>query len=201
LDICAEAREIVDAANRERLSNFGQILRRCESPVEQMMLAALFDRWTPSINLHLNRIQCHLSAEYPPWDGIFIVCAEPQRTIATLLGATYRADIYIYITRFRHHMSEAGEDPAPELGRLVVEIDGHDYHERTKEQASYDKKRERELLLEGYRVIRFTGSDVYKDAAKCAEDVVYQVNELASAILKDYIERGRLKELIVGWQE
>jgi very-short-patch-repair endonuclease len=81
-----------------------------------------------------------------------------------------------------------------------VEVDGHDFHDRTKRQASFDRKRDRELTLDGYPVIRYTGSDVYNDPIKCAEDIHFQINELASKVLDDYITRGKLKELILGYE-
>jgi len=56
--------------------------------------------------------------------------------------------------------------------KLVVEIDGHDFHEKTKEQARRDKKRERELTALGYRVIRFTGSEVFLNYATCWKETV-----------------------------
>lgn len=54
---------------------------------------------------------------------------------------------------------------------VVVEVDGHDWHERTKEQASRDKRRDRALTGAGLTVVRFTGSDVYHDPLKCATEV------------------------------
>ena len=54
--------------------------------------------------------------------------------------------------------------------RLVVEIDGHDFHDRDHEQASSDRKRDRELLGGGYLVARFTGSDVYNHPLRCVFD-------------------------------
>lgn len=53
----------------------------------------------------------------------------------------------------------------------IVECDGHDFHERTKHQASEDKKRDRKLQGMGYNVLRFTGSDIWKDPTQCAQDV------------------------------
>jgi very-short-patch-repair endonuclease len=38
--------------------------------------------------------------------------------------------------------------PAKEM-RLVVEVDGHGFHEKTKEQAAKDKRRDRDLQQEG----------------------------------------------------
>lgn len=60
----------------------------------------------------------------------------------------------------------------PEPVRVVVECDGHDFHERTKQQASRDKKRDRYLQAHGYVVMRFSGSDIWKDPAGCVEEVI-----------------------------
>lgn len=55
--------------------------------------------------------------------------------------------------------------------RIAVEVDGHDFHERTKEQAARDKSRDRALQAEGWRVLRFTGSEVWNDPRRCAKEV------------------------------
>jgi hypothetical protein len=52
---------------------------------------------------------------------------------------------------------------------VVVECDGHDFHERTVEQASRDRKRDRELQRLDIPVFRFTGTDVVRDSAKVEE--------------------------------
>lgn len=54
--------------------------------------------------------------------------------------------------------------------QLIVECDGHDFHEKTKEQAKRDKKRDRELQKCGYAVFHFTGSEIWNDAFKCAAE-------------------------------
>jgi very-short-patch-repair endonuclease len=54
---------------------------------------------------------------------------------------------------------------------LAVECDGHDFHERTKEQARKDRSRDRRLQELGYTVYRFTGSEIHRDPIKCAETV------------------------------
>ena len=53
------------------------------------------------------------------------------------------------------------------VARLVVECDGHDFHERTKEQAARDRSRDRTLQARGITVMRFTGSELYRDPMKC----------------------------------
>lgn len=64
-----------------------------------------------------------------------------------------------------------------EDAKIVVECDGHDFHEKTKEQAAKDKKRDRFLQSKGYRVLRFTGSEIWSkqvDVGKEVHDVLMQ---------------------------
>lgn len=56
--------------------------------------------------------------------------------------------------------------------RIVVECDGHDFHERTKEQAERDKSRDRELTALGYTVMRFTGSEIWRNPFAAAQEVI-----------------------------
>lgn len=56
----------------------------------------------------------------------------------------------------------------PQWRRLIVECDGHDFHERTKEQAAKDRSRDREFQLRGFGVMRFTGSEIVNDPLGCA---------------------------------
>jgi len=59
-----------------------------------------------------------------------------------------------------------------ELGarRLIIECDGHDFHDRTKQQAAYDRSRDRELLQIGIPTVRFTGSEITHSPERCADD-------------------------------
>lgn len=68
-------------------------------------------------------------------------------------------------------MGSPPEDGQPRWRRLIVECDGHDYHERTKEQAARDRSRDRELNAAGFDVFRFTGSELWRDPWGCAQQV------------------------------
>jgi very-short-patch-repair endonuclease len=54
----------------------------------------------------------------------------------------------------------------------VIECDGHDFHERTKEQAQRDRKRDRRLQAAGHRVFRFTGSEIYRNPTATSREVL-----------------------------
>lgn len=55
---------------------------------------------------------------------------------------------------------------------IFVECDGHDFHERTKEQASRDRSKDRKIQEAGMAILRFTGSEIYRDPGGCSVQVV-----------------------------
>lgn len=63
------------------------------------------------------------------------------------------------------------------MQRLVIELDGHDYH-KTREQRTADASRQRYLQRQGWTVIRFTGSEIYRDVNQCVREVVEQISLL-----------------------
>ena len=71
---------------------------------------------------------------------------------------------------------------------IGVECDGHDFHEKTKEQAARDKRRDRALVLGGLRaVFRFTGSEVWNHPMKCLLDTAVLIrNERRSQFEQEH---------------
>lgn len=53
---------------------------------------------------------------------------------------------------------------------LIIECDGFEYHSK-KEQMTYDYKRERNLKLKGFDILRFTGSQIFKDPIVSAKEI------------------------------
>ena len=54
---------------------------------------------------------------------------------------------------------------------IGIECDGHDYHEKTKEQAKKDKSKDRILKASGLDIVRFTGSEITSEPDKCVEEI------------------------------
>lgn len=73
-----------------------------------------------------------------------------------------------------HYPSLRGRDENgdPDLDCLIIECDGHDFHERTKEQAARDRARDRLAQYEGLPILRFTGSEIWNDPLGCADEVL-----------------------------
>lgn len=55
--------------------------------------------------------------------------------------------------------------------KLAIELDGHDFHEKTREQVAKDKQRQRALVADGFTVLRFSGSEIVRDVKACVDEV------------------------------
>lgn len=85
----------------------------------------------------------------------------------------YRVDVLLEWT------GDAGGG-LPAVASLIVELDGHDFHEKTKEQAARDKKRDRYLQSLGYRVLRYSGSEIWRAPGEAAHEAVSQLSRMVN---------------------
>jgi hypothetical protein len=149
----------------------------CESPVEFMLCRALFDVFF--FDLLDSAVSIRPQVEIDRYRVDFVV----QFTeVATSPSYQFSASRFV---QWLNHLEREHPDvkKLPDLARLhppkpinpdlkvVVECDGHEFHERTKEQARADKSRDRELTAMGYTVLHFTGSEIHADPWKCAREV------------------------------
>lgn len=129
-----------------------------QSPIEDMLLGALL--WLDSELAGFPRFDVMGDGPVRRDDGTY------TNVPGMSLWVTAQAPIAGYKADFLLWMTEGSR-----MAGIVVECDGHAFHERTKEQAARDKKRDREILAAGYPVLRFTGSEVFKDPAACVEQI------------------------------
>jgi very-short-patch-repair endonuclease len=114
----------------------------CHSPIEQLLGLALEERMDKSLP---RRTEDHFMH---------------SQEVIKVGEKEYRVDFFLAV---KHKGEYKG---------FIVECDGHDFHERTKEQAKKDKQRDRDLTKAGFTVIRFTGSEIYESPFVCAFEVV-----------------------------
>ena len=135
------------------LSTDAVLLDRCQSPIEKTMVAGLAVQIHKSFDLEFEfRTTCDHPAVIGYWPSRLMVLA------AQVLFGKYRADIIIG-QLFKHGLQYPWA--------LVIECDGHEYHERTKAQAARDRRRDRWMLERGLTVVRFTGSEIHNDPVGC----------------------------------
>ena len=77
-------------------------------------------------------------------------------------GKSYRID-FLY--------QEDYEEDIEHPFRLAIECDGHDYHEKTKEQVIKRNKRDMDLKMAGYDVLHYSGSQIFKKPMGCVIDI------------------------------
>ena len=94
------------------------------------------------------------------------VTLTPQAEVSTPSG-TYRVDYLI-------NKSASGQP----VGRIAVELDGHEFHQKTKEQVASDNRRQRALTRSGITVLRFSGSEIMRNSKDCLADVVAMIEQL-----------------------
>lgn len=110
------------------------------------------------------------NGEWDNYPGIFVI---PQFQVGK-----YRVDFKLV----QHNLA-----PGDIYGPLVVELDGHEFHDKDKRQRSYEKARDRFLTRQGFKVLHFTGSDVVKDPFKVAHECLDMLGALVgSGIYGEY---------------
>lgn len=130
--------------------DFTNMLSSCESPIETQFLEALFEH---SAFDAADFVYDHRMSFFGRRSGFLQVASQLQLE-------NWRCDFAF----FERH-------PNGTVTRIVVECDGHEYHERTKQQAARDRSRDRSMTALGWKVMRFTGSEIYKDADACADEI------------------------------
>lgn len=121
-------------------------IKNCESPIEEYLATAL------------RIVNIELIGLYNPF--IKIKKFSKQEKIKCE-DKTYRADFFISV-----------EYKNQETINYVIECDGHEFHQKSKEQVERDNRRTRNLQKAGYNVIRFSGTEIYCNALKCAKEVL-----------------------------
>lgn len=67
-----------------------------------------------------------------------------------------------------------------EKRNLIVELDGHAFHDKNKTQRAYEKSRDRYLVGQGYKIFHYTGSELIADPNKVASEVIREVTKPAN---------------------
>lgn len=165
-DAVRRAKEFAEYSVHTELETLRVVHSWCESEIERQFATALmfaevpaFFTWSdsrPYPRLKMVTAQALLEERESDQEEAFL-CA-PQ---VPIMGGKYRVDFLVCGYLFE----------AKQWIDLVIECDGHDFHERTKEQAARDRSRDRAMMAGGYHVMRFTGSEIYRNSDRCIAEV------------------------------
>lgn len=147
---------------QEKSEDWALLKKETRSPIEEKLAVALLF--------------------IPFCGGHFRYCATPldvnKKTKINKVNLYAQAPVGKYTADFLLEINFYGEK------RLVaIECDGHQFHERTKEQAAHDKKRDRFFQSQGINILRFTGSEIYRDVFECWMEIFNFTDGIAKEIM------------------
>jgi hypothetical protein len=166
---------------QSHLDSLLKLFKCCESPLEQVFLVKFVED-LQAVPIFVDDLHFMGYPKPGPFSERFRARIYPQRTLE-IQGSRYRADFLITLERDEW---ESGPYPDPTLHcQIVVEVDGHEFHERTKEQAQKDKSRDRQMQQVGYMVFRYTGSEIYNDVASSVSEVMQCLWDKIDQVIKE----------------
>jgi very-short-patch-repair endonuclease len=135
--------EGIGSTNGKDETGFQSAFSRCESPIEQAFCLAMFQ---------VPNVRC-VPGEFS------------YGRLSSLFGATPTITVFPQqpILQYRADFLLVGTSPiCAEPIFSIIECDGADYHSAP-HQITRDERRERALRSEGFKIIRFTGRELFGD--------------------------------------
>ena len=157
--------QIIDYVDGESSWMVEENREHVESEIERLFLTALVLSTRFSFHEFTN---VHVGSDY----GNLKNCI-PQHLKPTTLIVRPQVQLEGWRVDFIISALDAKFWPGKEVWReLIVECDGHNFHERTKEQAARDRSRDRDVTLAGRELFRFTGSELWRNPLGCSTQII-----------------------------
>src|SRR5437773_882091 len=123
-----------------------------ESPIE-----AMFALWWVAV-----------ARSQPEYEAFTDLTLSRQHEVE-LSGAKYRIDFIV--TPDDADLVFDGQKHRIYYPGIAVELDGHDFHERTKEQVELGNRRDRAMQKHNWTVFHFSGTELLRNPARSVEEV------------------------------
>jgi very-short-patch-repair endonuclease len=159
-----ELRREADEATRHA-ELVASAFKLCGSPIERRLLLAYLQQYPAIVQTTITKGDPDTHVFVDKEMGSRWVSFVPQ-LLLSIKGRRFRPDFL-----FMQMVEDAENSRVISVKNVVVEVDGHDFHERTKEQARRDRSRDRLMLRHDFYVLRYTGSEVFKDAEAVAREI------------------------------
>ncbi len=161
-----EIRATIEAEEEHLRIIIANAVQGCESPIERVIMAAL------------------VAKNYGDLAGDKAIIYSRGRTYAECRPAFDGLHIWAQVACDGYRLDFLAMDVFDGViqRHTVIEVDGHDYHERTRRQASHDKRRDRHFTKKGWQVLRYTGSDVWRAPSECAWEILQTARGLGEEV-------------------
>jgi hypothetical protein len=136
------------------------------SPIEKKLYLALQARYIEQLMSHPSTTCLRVSQKASEVSKF--LASQGQPAVYSEGDVDFEVDLFLYLDCYFINVGGRNVRCPCFLG---IECDGHDFHERTKEQAAKDRSKDRVLKVRGLDIIRFTGSEITRDPGRCAAEV------------------------------
>jgi len=136
--------------------------------------------------MHANCVDCGMESPIEDlfWIAMFVLCKaeyepfnpHPNEDQSFPHGVYVRPQVRVGNFRVDFEIVREPRIEGQRCSPVIVELDGHDFHDKDKRQRAYEKSRDRFLVKRGYRVLHFTGSEIVADPFKAAHEVMVLLN-------------------------
>lgn len=142
--------------------------KKCESPMEARFLAALISYEGDFLEINPERKFTELRTDVSG-SAVWSQVQVKKYRLDFVVESRITVPDFSVTKKYTNGI----EIPGSKVVRSIVgvEIDGHEFHERTKQQVAKDKAKERACMIEGFQVLRFSGSEVYNEPLKVIEEL------------------------------
>jgi len=167
IDLCS------DGIGQMQRDGFNQDIWNCcyssiESPIEQLLFCALSTIKQSNYLGDYDEFICDNGNKFIVGMGIV-----PQFKIVN-----YRVDFFI------HYGSHPLKNNTQRIYReVIVECDSQEFHDRTEKERRYEKQRDRFLQSKGYKVFRFTGSEIVKSPLEVGIEIVSYITDMEKGFI------------------
>jgi hypothetical protein len=106
------------------------------------------------------------------------LCLEGMQRFALVILPQFWVESQMWRYRLDFAMGPADADMARQLLshnitlRVAIELDGHDYHEKTREQVIARNRRDRDFSGAGWRLLHFSGSELIRNPMAVAVEAL-----------------------------
>ena len=176
----------------------------CEFTTKHLLAALEFGKaeWVEGMvslfraNLPWIRLQSPLEMAFYGWWMVIRDCwatdadleLRPQHEVIAN-DRKYRLD---FVATWRDkELIDAGEKLGLPIPQIAVELDGHEFHERTPEQVTKRNIRDRDLMASGWKVFHFSGSEFNANPQGCVWNFYLEASSHFWQLSKSINERRR----------
>ena len=174
---CAD--EIAQDKKYTFLTDSTDILATCDSPIEQLFYLAMV---TESEVTGFGKVHLDFNRYFWIEGGIDISAQVKIGKYIVDFVIKYAGTQLIDAKNFKTHNEK-------KMKSIVVELDGHEFHDKNEKQRRYEKKRDRFLQKQGYKVFHYTGTEIFLDPFAAAQECLAYLTEEENDTQEDQYKR------------